>query len=229
MDGDDLSIIVPAYKEEDMIVETVNRIRVVYPRAEIIVVDDGSPDKTAEMARSANATIVYVQPKNMGKGAAFRKGIELSTRDIIVQIDADCQFLPEEIYRLVAPIRNGEADVTLGSRFMKNGWCEPGSVSPRNKLGNYIDSLITSIACMKRFTDVQAGFKGFKTAKLKMIDFRQDNFSYEPEIVILAVKQKLRVLDVPISYKKRIKGNSNINFLKDAYRITKTVILTSLR
>lgn len=222
-----ISVIIPSYNEEKNIKKTIDRVRKIGPDYEIIVVDDGSIDNTFKVANDAGA-IAFRLKKNTGKGAAFRKGIEEATGDVIVQVDADSQFMPEEIPKLIQPILDDKADATLGSRFTKGSVIEEGALSARNKIGNYGDSLLTSIACRHRVTDVQAGFKAFKGKELKEIKFREDHFGYEPELVILAKKKGLRIVDVPIFYKKRRGGQSNINFLKDVYIISKAIIRTTL-
>lgn len=222
-----ISVIIPAYNEEKNIRETIERVRNTGSDYEIIVVDDGSKDNTYKAANDAGA-ISFRLKENKGKGAAFRKGIEEATGDIIAQVDADSQFMPEEIPKLIQPILDDKADATLGSRFTKGSVVEEGALSLRNRMGNYGDSLLTSIVCLHRVTDVQAGFKAFKGKDLKQIKFKENHFGYEPELVILAKKKGLRIVDVPILYKKRRGGQSNINFIRDAYRISKTILRTML-
>lgn len=222
-----ISVVIPAYNEEKNIEETIQRVRNTGEDYEIIVVDDGSVDDTHKLARDAGV-IAFRFEENRGKGAAFRKGIEEATGDIIVQVDADSQFMPEEIPKLIQPILDDEADAALCSRFTKGAVIEEGALSLRNKAGNYIDSLLTSLVCLHRVTDVQAGFKAFRSEDLKQLRFKEDHFGYEPELVILAKRRGLRIVDVPILYKKRRGGQSNINFIKDAYNITKTILRTTI-
>lgn len=222
-----ISVVIPAYNEEKNIEETIRRVQKTGPEYEIIVVDDGSEDNTYGVANNLKVRAFRLK-ENGGKGAAFRKGIEEATGDIVVQVDADSQFTPEEIPKLIQPILDDMADVTLGSRFTKGAVIEKGALGVRNRIGNYGASLLTSIACLHRVTDVQAGFKAFKTKDLKQLKFKEDHFGYEPEVVILAKKKGLRILDVPILYKKRRGGQSNINFIRDAYRISKTILRAML-
>lgn len=225
-----ISVIIPAYNEEKNIQETINRVKKSLDKTldyEIVFVDDGSRDKTYQIARETGV-ICLKHKKNMGKGAAFRTGISNAKGEIIVQIDADSQFPPEEIPKIIEPIIRDEADITLASRFIKGAYIEKESLSFRNKIGNYVASFLTSIACMKKITDIQAGFKAFKTDCLKQLKFKENKFGYEPEVVILAAKNGFRIKEIPIVYKKRRKGQSNISFLKDAYQISKTILRTSL-
>jgi len=222
-----LSVIIPAYNEEKNIKETIKRVKKSLKKFsfEIIVVDDGSKDNTYKVAKR-NRVICVRHKKNMGKGAGFKTGIRKAKGEIIAQIDADSQFLPEELPKLIEPILKDEADVTLASRFIKGAYIEPGALNLRNKIGNYGASLLTTIACMRRITDVQAGFKAFKKKWLKQLNFKENKFGYEPEVVILAARKKLRIKEVPILYKKRRGGQSNIKFIQDAYNISKTIFKT---
>ncbi|MEM2918879.1 MAG: glycosyltransferase family 2 protein [Candidatus Altiarchaeota archaeon] len=222
-----ISVIIPAYNEEESVGETIKRIQEVNSEYEIIVVDDGSRDKTIEIAKNSGAK-VFKFKKNQGKGAAFRKGIQESSGDIIVQIDADSQFLPEEIPKLIKPLIEGEADITFGSRFLPDSSVEKGSLSFRNRIANIVDSFLASFFSGIKITDVQAGFKAFTRDALDKINFQENSFAYEPEIAILAGKRKLRVKEVPVSYKVRKGGKSNIKFLRDIYLIIKTMIKTWL-
>jgi len=221
-----ISVVIPAYNEEKNIHDTINRVKNnlnnIYDY-EIIVVDDGSTDKTYKIAKKMDV-ICIKHKKNIGKGAAFRTGISNANGEIIVQIDADSQFLPEEIHKIVKPIIENKADVVLASRFIKGAYIEKGSLTFRNRVGNYVASFLTSIACMKKITDIQAGFKAFKRDCLKKLNFHENKFGYEPEIVIKAKMRGFRIKEIPIFYKKRRKGQSSISFFKDAYNITKTIL-----
>ena len=227
----EISIVIPAYNEESNILDTIKRVRKSLSSHdyEIIVVDDGSKDNTFNAVKKSRLTNVkcYRLNKNSGKGAAFRFGIKKSVGKITVQIDADSQFLPEEIPKILKPFEKDDTDVVLASRFCKGAYIESGSVSFRNRIGNYGASLLTSFACLKRVTDIQAGFKAFKTEHLKKIDFKENRFGYEPEVVILASKMGLKIKEIPITYKKRRKGQSNIKFIQDAINISKTIFRTA--
>jgi glycosyltransferase involved in cell wall biosynthesis len=222
-----ISVIIPAYNEEKNIRETIERTRKTSEDYEIIVVDDGSKDKTTEIANETGVK-VFKFKKNKGKGAAFRKGIEESIGEIIVQVDADSQFPPENIPELIKPIEKGEADVTFGSRFLDEATIEEGALSFRNRIANKVDSFIASLFSGVKITDVQAGFKAFTREAIEKINFQENSFGYEPEIAILASKRNLRIKEVPVHYKKREAGGSNIKLLRDTYLISKTMLKTWL-
>jgi len=222
-----VSVVIPAYNEEKNIKETINRVKKTNPNYEIIVVDDGSKDKTTEIAKKTGVK-VFKFKKNKGKGAAFRKGIHESSGEIIVQVDADSQFPPEDIPKLIEPLLKGKADVTFGSRFLKESTIEEGALSFRNKIANKVDSFLASLFSGIKITDVQAGFKAFTKEALEKINFQEDSFAYEPEIAILASKRGLRIVEVPVHYKIRSGGKSNIKIIRDTYRITKAMLGTWL-
>jgi glycosyltransferase involved in cell wall biosynthesis len=224
-----ISVVIPAFNEEKNIESTIARVRnSLNNECEIIVVDDGSRDHTSKLAQNSGA-IVLRTSRNVGKGACFRAGSKLVSGDITVQIDADCQFKPEEIPQLVEAILRGQADVVLATRFGEGAYIEKGAMSARNRIGNHVASLITSLASGRRVTDIQAGFKAFRTACLRQVDFKENRFGYEPEVVILAAWSGFKIAEVPIRYEKRRRGQSNIDFVADALNIVTAVIRATAR
>lgn len=224
-----ISIIVPAYKEAGNIEDTVKRIEALkIPDSEIIVVDDGSPDDTFKNAKKTSAS-VFRLPKNKGKGAAFREGIAKAKGSIIAQIDADCQFLPEELGKLMKPIEEGRCDITFGSRFTKGSKLKEGSITRKNYIANKIDSFLASVFAFRKITDVQAGFKAFKADVIREIDFQSNGFGYEPEIAIIAARKGFKVIDVPITYEKRVAGRSAIKLLSHGISISLMMLRARFR
>lgn len=222
-----ISVVIPAYNEEKNIGETIERVRNTNPEYEIIVVDDGSQDKTTERARETGVKVFKFE-KNKGKGAALKKGIQEASGEIIAQVDADSQFPPEGLPGLIEPLLKGEADLTFGSRFLSDASLEKGSLSFRNKIANAVDSWLASLLAGVKITDVQAGFKAFTREALEKINFQEDSFGYEPEIAILASKRNLRIKEIPVNYKIRKGGGSNIKIIRDTYLISKTMLKTWL-
>ena len=215
--GKNLSVIIAAYNEENNILRTIQRVQKSVPKAEIIIVDDGSKDKTSNVAKSIKSQNVKVisHKKNRGKGYAIRTGINNATREIQAQIDADSQFLPEELPRLLKPILENKADIVFASRFVKGSTIQKGSLTRMRRLANLVVSGITSILCKKRFTDVNAGFKAWKSDAIRDIDIKCPHFAYEPEIAIKGIEKGYRFREVPINYKGRQKGISNVRLLRD--------------
>jgi len=229
-----LSIIIAAYNEKDNIAECITRCHKTMPKAEIVVVDDGSKDKTTKVAKETAKKLKIKDfqairyAKNQGKGNAIRVGIDNAKGDVQVQVDADSQFPPEQIPRLLKPIQQGKADLTFCSRYCKGASYEAGSVRPMSKLATWVDSVYTGMLSGYWLTDVNAGFKGWKTEVIRDLDIRCKHFAYEPEIAILAGKKKYRIVEVPIDYKARTAGKSSVNLAKDGLKIIFFLLKTKL-
>ncbi|HUS40815.1 MAG: glycosyltransferase family 2 protein [Pirellulales bacterium] len=218
-DKPQLTVIVAAFNEQATIAVCLERIVAVYPSdCEVLVVDGGSDNTRSEVQRVAqqHSGVRYVRNENdRGKGHAIRTGIAEARGDIHAQIDADIQFLPEELPQLIAPIEQGDADVTLGSRFMKDSVRRDGSTPPFRTLGNKTASLYASILFLHRMTDVQAGMKAWTRRAADLIDLKSDNYSYEVEIPVKALRHGLRVVDVPITTDARQGGETCVNVVSD--------------
>ena len=215
----ELSVIVAAFNEEKTIEHCVRRILEVYPeQCEILVVDGGTDGTRGVVERLAdeNPAVRYVRNENdLGKGHATRTGIDAARADVMTQIDADLQFLPEELPRLVQPIHEGRADVVLGSRFRKGAERRPGSTPFFRTLGNKTASAYASLLFWHRMTDVQAGMKAWTREAATQIDLKSNNYSYEVEIPVKALKKGLRVVDVPITTDARQGGETCVNVVTD--------------
>ncbi len=212
-----LSVIVASYNEEKNIAGTIKRIAKAVPEAEILVIDDGSKDATSKMAKGTglkNLRVIRYTP-NRGKGYATQVGIDNAKGDIMAQIDADCQFLPEELPKLVKPITEGKADIVFGSRFIKGSKIGKNSLTKIKRVANFVVSAYTSLLAGVRLTDVNAGFKAWTSKSIKDIDIKCAHFAYEPEIAIMAKKRGYKIVEMPISYVSRSKGTSKVNLLRD--------------
>lgn len=221
---DRVSIIIPAYNEEKNLPHTINSLKKLKDFIlEIIVVDDGSRDKTSLVAKDMGAKVISYKP-NKGKGRAFIEGIPHITGEYVVQIDADHQFQPFDIPKLVKSLKDGN-DIVLGSRF-KGGDIAKGSVSRMNMFGNWVMSTATSVFSGHRVYDIMAGFKAFKADALRALGLETDHFGYEAEIVVKGKHMGFKIGEVPITYTKRIDGVSNVKKLKDGARVLGTIMKT---
>ena len=207
-----LSVLIPAYNEVNTLEEAIRRVRGVRLPKEIIVVEDGSTDGTRELLMrlageakpapdSLNELKVLIQPKNQGKGAAVRSALSHVTGDIVVIQDADLEYDPRDYMRLLEPILEGQADVVYGTRFYGGGphrvlffW---------HYLGNQLLTLVSNVLTNLNLTDMEVGYKVFKSEVLKNINLKSDRFGFEPEITMKVAKKKCRVYEVPISYHGR--------------------------
>jgi glycosyltransferase involved in cell wall biosynthesis len=188
-------VIVPAYNEERFIGSVVLKLKR-HP-VDVLVVDDGSTDKTAEIARCAGAAVYHCE-SNQGKGAALNIGFQQARHhhpDAVAMIDADGQHLPEELPRLLAPILLDQADIVIGSRYINHTSNTPGG----RRFGHKLINLATSVPSGIYVTDSQSGFRAFSPRAIELGQFNSNDFSVESEMQFLAHEHGLRVAEVPIT------------------------------
>lgn len=205
-----LVVVVPAYNEEATVGEVVRSVprRVEgFERVEVVVVSDGSTDRTVEAAREAGADEVVAFKRNRGLAQAFQEGLNAALArgaDAVVNIDADGQYRGEEIPKLLAPLLRGEADIVLGSRFA--GEIEEMALSKR--WGNRVATFITRRLSGLEITDAQTGFRAFsREAALRMSVF--SSYTYVQETLLQAARKGLKVVEVPVTFRKR-EGRSRL-------------------
>jgi glycosyltransferase involved in cell wall biosynthesis len=183
-----ISVVIPARNEEKNIGKVIQAIRKVSGKFQIIVIDDGSTDRTGEVARSKGCD-VYRLKENRGKGYACRLGASRAKGDRIVFIDADGQFYPEEIPRLAE--RLDSCDIAIGARKMK-------SVPVQRRISNsFARRLVNSIAGRK-YKDALCGFRAAKKDAFEKLGLEKDRYEFESEMLIKAAKRGLRVCEVPV-------------------------------
>ncbi|MEB3750256.1 glycosyltransferase family 2 protein [Geobacillus sp. FSL W8-0032] len=206
-------VFLPAHNEEEAIGDVIRRIpRHFHPDIEVsvLVIDDGSTDRTAEVAKEAGADIICRLPENRGLGAAVRRGLEECVRlgaDIGVMIDADNEYPPEQIPDLLAPIVAGEADYTIGSRFL-------GTIRGmkwHRRLGNYLFTWLQSLLLRQRLYDGQSGMRAFSRQAMEEAEIIHD-YNYAQVLTLNLVRKGFRLQEVPIRYQVRTTGRSFIKF-----------------
>lgn len=219
-----VSIILTSYNEEQNIGRTIKDCKLINKKIplEIIVVDAASKDKTITIAKKFKVDRIIKFPFKRGKGADFWAGGLAAKGDYIIQIDTDHQFQPSEIPLFIEALEKG-ADIVIGTRF-NGGKIQKNSISQRNLFGNWIMSAATSIACGRKITDVMAGFKGFTKEAFLALDLKERHFEYEAEVVVKAAKMKMNLIQIPITYTKRIGGISGIKAFKDGFNVIKTIV-----
>jgi glycosyltransferase involved in cell wall biosynthesis len=206
-----LVVTIPAYNEERTVAEVIRSI----PRrvegvsqVEVVVVSDGSTDRTVAEARAAGADEVVAFKRNRGLAPTFQTGLDTALArgaDIVVNIDADGQYVGSEIPALVAPLLRGEADIVLGSRFA--GTIE--EMPPSKVWGNRVATRITRWLSGLPITDAQTGFRAFsREAALRMSVF--SSYTYVQETLLQASQKGLAVVEVPVTFRKRAGSESRL-------------------
>lgn len=210
-----LSIIVPVFNEEKTIADVLKRLNsVIIPGVmkEIIVVDDGSTDVTALVisnftppAGGSNFKIIQ-HKKNQGKGAAVRTGIKQATGDYILIQDADLEYNPNDIEKLLEPVKKSRATVVYGTRLKRLPDLARDERTFRfflHYIGNRFLSFLTSILYGQWITDMETGYKLFPRKALNRIELRARSFDFEPEITTKLLKQGFNIIEVPIKTNPR--------------------------
>jgi len=223
-----ITIMIAALNEEKNITKVIKECLKLkqYKKEILVILDSKTTDNTKEVAEKAGARVIHTG-KWKGKGAALRLAQKHIKGDYVVQIDADYQFMPHDIPKFITALQ-GKYDVALGSRYEKGAKIEGDSVTSLRQFGIHFLSLVTSIAARQRITDMPAGFKAFKTKVLKDIHITVDHYGYEAEEIIKAARKGYKITNIPIEYKKRIKGNSKLMPLKDGFMFLGTIINTAI-
>ena len=201
-----ISIIVPCYNEKSTVAGVVERVREASfggLEKEIIVIDDGSTDGTAETIAKISGITVITHPKNLGKGAAVISGFKLASGDVSVIQDADLEYDPEDMEDLLAPIVAGDADVVFGSRFMGD---KPRRVlNFHHYIANRGITVVSNLFTNLNLSDVEVGYKLFTREVIDAIknSLTAKRFGIEIELAARVSKSKFRVYEVAISYRGR--------------------------
>jgi glycosyltransferase involved in cell wall biosynthesis len=223
-----ISVVIPAYNEEktigDVIEETIRVMENLRLPYEIIVVDDGSTDRTREIASKYKATVLS-NGRNRGKGYALRKGFRHAQGDIVVTLDADSSHNPKEIPDLINPLFNG-VDITAGSRFLGK---TRDHTSKLHIFGNHLINVLIMIMTRKMITDSQTGLRAFKKDFLKKITLESNGYEIETEITVKSLKNGFKLKEVPVSCKKRGHNVSKLKTLPDGFRILKAILKSAAK
>ena len=216
-------VIVPAFNEQDSVGGVIEEIRRFDTKLEIIVVDDGSDDRTAEVARAHGVHVVSL-PFNLGIGAAVQTGFRYALAngfDLAVQIDADGQHVPSELPKLFAPLEAGEADLVIGSRFAGE---RAFRSSFTRRIGIRLFALTVSAIARRRLTDTTSGFRAVNRRGIALFAADYPHDYPEVEAIVMVIKHRLRFEEVPVRMRERSAGHSSITALRSLYYIVKVLL-----
>ncbi|MBL8139602.1 MAG: glycosyltransferase family 2 protein [Acidobacteria bacterium] len=199
-----LTLVIPVYNEAATIAALIDRVRQVPVDKEIVVVDDCSRDGTRDVLKQlppSDDLRVLFHEVNQGKGAALRTGFRSATGDVVVVQDADLEYDPMDLPKLMAPIADGRADVVYGSRF-SGGECHR-VLYFWHSIGNSVLTLLSNMCTDLNLTDMETCYKMFRREVIQAITVEEDRFGFEPEVTAKIAKMRLRIYEVGISYSGR--------------------------
>ncbi|NJC95898.1 MAG: glycosyl transferase [Anaerolineales bacterium] len=212
-----LSVIIPVYNEAKNIEEIVKRVQATKLPHEIVIVDDGSRDGTREILQKLDRrkkVRVVLHEMNQGKGAAVVTGMRAAKGDVLLIQDADLEYHPRDYPVLLQPIKDGDADVVYGSRFLGG----PHRVTMFwHQVANKLLTFMTNILYDSILTDMETGYKVFRREVIEGMNIRSKRFNFEPEFTAKILKRKYRIFEVPISFNPRDYSDGKKIKLKDAF------------
>ena len=225
-----VSIIIPCYNEQSTIKEIINKINSQSNiDKEIIVIDDFSNDKTREILENDLKNYIHkiiLNERNYGKGYSIKKGIESASGDCIIIQDADLEYDPTDYKKLLDPIINDVADVVYGSRFI--GTSERRVLYFWHTIGNKLLTLLSNIFSNLNLTDMEVGYKVFKSNVLKDINLVENRFGFEPEVTAKIAKKNIRIYEVGISYFGRKYSEGKKITWKDGFSAIRCIVKYNL-
>ncbi len=218
-----ISVVMPIYNERATIAEILRRVRAVELDKEIICVDDHSTDGTWDILQEevqVPGTRVFRHPKNLGKGAAVRTGLEQVQGDVVIIQDADLEYDPQDYHALLRPIESGRSKVVYGSRFQ-------GAHSAMffwHLVGNRLLTLVANILFNAALSDMETCYKVFTAEVAQRLRLRSERWGFDPEITARILKMGYRIYEVPISYSSREFYEGKKISWRDGFTVLATIV-----
>ncbi len=222
-------VFIPAWNEADSVARVIADVREHLPEADVLVVDDGSTDETAARAAEAGATVAAL-PFNQGLGAALQTGYLYALRegyDFCAHLDADGQHPPAEVARLLEEVRADRADLVIGSRYREPGEAKSDDYRPTisRRIGTSVFRFFLTLATRQRFTDTTSGMRAANRRVMRLFSENYSPDFAEIESLQLAVRQGLRVEEVPVRMLERVGGSSFLTPVRSAFFIFKGLVV----
>ncbi len=211
-----VTIVIPTLNEEESIGEVVERFRKL-GYDDILVIDGNSTDRTREIAKEKGARVVVQSGK--GKGQAIVEAFQIVNSDVLVLIDGDGTYLPEDVEKLLEPIRRGVADHVIGNRLVN---FERGAFTRLNLVGNKILNALFRFIYGVELNDILSGYRALRKEVYKSVDLKKHGFEIETELTVETLAKGFRIVEVPIHYRRRV-GKTKLNPLKDGFKIGWTI------
>jgi glycosyltransferase involved in cell wall biosynthesis len=198
-----LSIVIPAYNERKTILQIIELVRQLDVDKQIIVVDDGSTDGTRDILASlpaADDLDIFLHESNQGKGAALQTGFRLAEGEIVIVQDADLEYTPQDILKVIEPILQNKADVVYGSRYLEDNHQNSSWI---HRFGNWLLTQLSNWTHGQNLTDMETCYKAIRRSILQDIRIDQQRFGFEPEITAKLARRGEKILEVPVRYNAR--------------------------
>lgn len=225
----DILIIIPAFNEAENIVDVINSIYEVYPHFDMVVVDDGSKDNTALLAKSTGKSFVMTLPYNIGIGGCVQAGFKFAEKydyDYAIQFDGDGQHLVEEINKILGPVLQGEADCVIGSRFVQS----EKNYNPDifRKTGIRVLRLFSQLYLGQRISDQTSGFRAYNRSCINLLaDYYPKDYP-EPEVIVILRRNNFVIKEVFTQMRERQGGVSSIPLWRGPYYILKVILAMTM-
>jgi len=224
-----VSVVIPVFNEEVTVGNVITRTKKILEKMgvtyEVLVVDDGSKDSSADVAEDRKATVL--RTVHQGKGFALRSGFKHAKGELVITLDADGSHKPEEIPIVLRYLMEDKADFVIGSRFSKS---EENKIKiPKiNRTGNKIFNNLTRYLTGVKITDSQSGFRAIRVSLINRMKLKSRGYEVESEMLVKALKMEARVTETPISFEQRTVGNSKLDPIQDGIKILYAIIASYL-